>query len=110
MDELTKYERNGNALEISLEGFTPEEILVAKSILGIKAIHGTVARLQNIQVTFIHERNNDMADYVGKARGFLRNIAGETEELAKEYAERLDISRERFEEIHNHIYTIETKL
>lgn len=90
--------------------FTPEEILVAKTILCLKGIFGIEARLMNPENAFFESGDLQMSDYVGNARKTLNQLTNTARYLAEEHAERLGISRERYEEIQDHVYSVETEL
>jgi hypothetical protein len=90
--------------------FTQEEELVAKSILCSKAMSGLEVRLAKPEVFFLVEGNREMGIYIENARATLKYLVIANLRLLKEYASRLGISEQRYEEIRDYVYTKETSL
>lgn len=114
MGEIKLYGgREENALEQVLNldesGFDEKEKLIAKSILGIKAIFALEDRLSPVLETFL-ANNEKMFRYTAEFASTLNQVTNWNRNLAKEYAERLDISKERFEEITKYVYSRTTNL
>lgn len=91
------------------EGFSSEEALIAESILSIKMIYGIGNRAK-----FSLINSFDSKDIAGKVLAsnpelVLNQAMKNVENLTKDYATRLGLSKERFEQIHDYVYENETK-
>ena len=89
---------------------TPEEELVAKSILCSKAMFGLEARLAVPEVFLLENEFIKMGMYIEDARTTLKGLVAGNLRLLKEYAAKLGISEQRYEAIRDYVYREETSL
>jgi len=113
MNDLTKGETQEEKIETTgFEGFTPEEVLIGKSILLQKAGQGLVSRL-GCAMRELRTIHNVPAEFDQLSFCFDKQyckLSKENNALIREYARTLGISSERLEEIKYHVYEKETTL
>ena len=111
MNEITKNNNlEANIENISNENFTEKEKLVAKSILITKAYFGITSRLSIFRKYFLDLKELQKAEQVLIGQTALKKLTRTENDLTKQYATELGISKDRFREIENWVYEHETNL
>lgn len=104
-------------LELALppkENLTPEETLIAKVTLSLKAIHGLAGRLEGMSGHLVQEEDVDKYDAVSSKMASYSKSLGDTaryiQEALEKYMLQRGVSLDRYNQIADYVYTHEKKM
>ncbi len=92
----------GREIDFPENGFTPDEVLIGKSFLHNKVCSGIARRIINKEVCNLPDEQRLPICVL------LQRLEPQGSEMCYQLAQRLGISRERYESIINHVYDNET--